>query len=194
MYTDSPRFAFTTILPKINRNVFTIYFYSSQENKLVSTKPTFTASPTSRKTITASLLRRWGNDTLTKDVEELIINSWAEKRRKQYRTYFAQWKEFCQDRNFSLTNTSISEGLEFLLMLCKRGLSYSVINTARSMLSMILPARNRTEFGKHPIIALMLKGVFRNRPALPRYMVTYDSDLVLNFLKSLLSWGNITLK
>ena len=74
--------AFTTILPKINRNVFTSYFYSSQENKLISTKPAFTASPTSQKTITANLLSRWGNDALIKDVEDLIINSWAEKNKK----------------------------------------------------------------------------------------------------------------
>ena len=38
------------------------------------------------------------------------------------------------------------------------------------MLSMILPACNGTEFGKHPITAGMLKGIFRNCPALPRYI------------------------
>ena len=183
-----------TILPKINRIVFTYYFYSSQEKKLVSTKPTITASPSSQKTINASLLNRWGNDTVTKDVADLINNSWAENTRKQYRTYFGQWKEFCQDRILSLTNASISEGSEFLLTLYKTGLSYSVINTAKSMLSMIIPVCNRTEFGNHPNIARMLKGIFRNRPALPRYIVTYDPDLVLNFLKSLPSWNNITLK
>ena len=59
---------------------------------------------------------------------------------------------------------------------------------------MILPACDGTEFRKHPIIARMLKGIFRNHPALPRYMVTYDRDLVINFLKSLPSWDNITLK
>ena len=127
-------------------------------------------------------------------MEDLAINLWAENTRKQYRTYFGQWKEFCQDGNFSPTNTSISEVSEFLLMLYKKGLSYSVISTARSMLSMILPACNGTEFGKHPIIASMLKGIFRNRSALPRYIVTYDPDLVLNFLKSLPSWNSITLK
>ena len=49
----------TTILPKINRNIFTSYFYSSQKKKRVPTKPTIAASPTSQKTITASLLSRW---------------------------------------------------------------------------------------------------------------------------------------
>ena len=40
----------------------------------------------------------------------------------------------------------------------------------------------------------MLKGVIRNCSAVPRYMVTYNPDHVLNFLKSLPSWDNITLK
>ena len=184
----------TTILPKINRIVFINYFYASQEKELVSIKPTITASPTSQKTITASLLSRWGSDTLTKDVEDLIVNSWAKITRKKYRTYFSQWHEFCQDRNLSPTNASISEDSEFLLTLYKKRSSYSVINTARSMLSMTLLAYTGTELGKHPIIARMLKGIFRNHPALPRYMVTYDPDLALNLLKSLPSWNNITLK
>ena len=59
---------------------------------------------------------------------------------------------------------------------------------------MMLPVCNGTEFGKHLIIARMLKVIFKNRLALPRYMVTYDPDLVLNFLKSLPSWNNITFK
>ena len=180
---QNPRLAITTILPKVNRNVFTNYFCSSQENKLVSTKPTFNTSPTSQKTITASLLCRWGNDALTKDVGKFIINSWVEKTKKQYRTYFDQQKEFCQNYNFSLTNASIPEGPECLLMLYRKGLSYSVINTARNMLFMILPGCD--EFGKHPSIARMLKGIFRNQSTLPRHIVTYFPDLVLDFLKSL---------
>ena len=59
---------------------------------------------------------------------------------------------------------------------------------------MILTACNGTEFGKHLIIARILKGIFRNRPALSGYMVTSDLELVLNFLKSLPSWDDITLK
>ena len=106
--------------PRLIETFLLNYFYSSQKIKLVSTKPTFNASPISQKTITASLLSRWGNNALTKDVKDVIINSWAEKTRNQYRTYFSQQKKFCQDCNFSLTNASISEGLEFLLVLQKK--------------------------------------------------------------------------
>ena len=59
---------------------------------------------------------------------------------------------------------------------------------------MILLACYGTEFGKNPTITRMLKGVFRNRPSLPKYMVTYDPHLVLSFLKYLPSWNNIILK
>ena len=48
---------------------------------------------------------------------------------------------------------------------------------------MILPACTGTEFGKHPNNAWMFKGIFRNHPVLPRYMVSYELDLVLNLLK-----------
>ena len=47
---------------------------------------------------------------------------------------------------------------------------------------------------KHLTIARILKGIFRNRPALSGYMVTSDPELVLNFLKSLPSWDDIALK
>ena len=84
----APDWPLQLFYPRLIEMYFTYYFYSSQGKKVVPTKPTITASPTSQKTITASLLSRWDSDTLTKDVEDLIINT-----RKQYRTYFGQWKE-----------------------------------------------------------------------------------------------------
>ena len=98
-----PQIAITTILPKVNINAFTNYFYFSQENKTVFTKQTFNASPTSQKFITDSLLSRWGNDG-----RAYHQFKGRKKTRKKYRTYVGQWKQFCQDCNFSLTNLSIS--------------------------------------------------------------------------------------
>ena len=131
---------------------------------------------------------------MKKEVKDLIVNSWAENTRKQYKTYYDQWIEFCKSNKVCTNNASIAEGSEFLFALYKKGLSYSVINTARSMLSMLLNTYNGIEFGKHPIITRMRKGIFRNRPALPRYVATYDPDIVLSFLRVLPSWENITLK
>ena len=85
-------------------------------------------------------------------------------------------------------------GSEFLVSLFQRGVGYSCINTARSALSIILKPIDGYDFGKHPIIKRVLKGVFKERPSLPRYTVIYDSDKVLRFLKSLPNWDSISLK
>ena len=62
------------------------------------------------------------------------------------------------------------------------------------MLSNILPVKEGIEFGKHPIVTRMLKGIFRTRPALPRYICIYDAEIVTEFLKSLPRWEEKTLK
>ena len=62
------------------------------------------------------------------------------------------------------------------------------------MVSNILPVKEGIEFGKHPIVTRMLKGIFRTRSALPRYICIYDAEIVMEFLKSLPSWEEITLK
>ena len=73
-------------------------------------------------------------------------------------------------------------------------IGYSAINTARSMLSSILPVKERIEFGKHPIVTTMLKEIFRTRLALPRCICIYDAEIVIEFLKSLPCWEETTLK
>ena len=82
----------------------------------------------------------------------------------------------------------------FLLSLYKKGLGCSAINSARSILSNILSVKEGIEFGKHPIVSRMLKGILRTRPALPQYICIYYAEIVLEFLKSLPCWEEITLK
>ena len=53
------------------------------------------------------------------------------------------------------------------------------------MLSNILPVKKGIEFGKHPIVTRMLKGIFRKGPALPRYICIYVAEIVIEFPKSL---------
>ena len=101
-------------------------------------------------------------------VNAFLLDSWASGTRKQYKIYFKQWTTFCKTQPVDISSASIKDGTEFLLSLYKKGLGYSAINTARSMLSNILPVKEGIEFGKHPIVTRMLKGIFRTRPALPR--------------------------
>ena len=105
-----------------------------------------------------------------------------------------KWTSVCKNQIVDISNASIKDGTEFLLSLYKKRLGYSATNTARSMLSNILPVKEGIEFGKHAIVTRMLKGIFRRRPALPRYICIYDAEIVIEFLKSLPSWEEIPLK
>ena len=72
--------------------------------------------------------------------------------------------------------------LDFLVELFDSGLQYSAINTARSALSTFISINN-TPIGSHPLLRRFLKGVFQQRPAIPRYSKTWDVSLVLKFLR-----------
>ena len=49
-----------------------------------------------------------------------------------------------------------------------------MVNTARSALSSVFPAKDGTPSGKHPRIVRLLRDKFKERHSLPRYTVNYD--------------------
>ena len=82
--------------------------------------------------------------------------------KRQYKMFVEQRKKFCKEQKNDLQSTSIAEGTKFLLLLYKKGLGCSTINTARGMLSAILKKIDNIEFGKHSIDCH--KNVKRNFP------------------------------
>lgn len=72
--------------------------------------------------------------------------------------------------------------MSFLKVLFDEQLSYSSINAARSAVSSF-SLHKKVLLGSHPLISRFLKGVFNLRPALPKSSVTWDTAIVLNFLK-----------
>ena len=61
------------------------------------------------------------------------------------------------------------------------------------MSSIIKPVCN-VPFGKSPLVCRLLKGVFNIRPALPRYVATWDVTKVFTFIKSKPTLTNCGLK
>lgn len=84
--------------------------------------------------------------------------------------------------------------LDFLAELFEQGLGYSALNTARSALSQVLPSQAGVSFGELPVTKQFMKGVFQEKPSLPRYIVTWDPALLLKFLKSQSSVEKLDLK
>ena len=61
-----------------------------------------------------------------------------------------------------------------------------VIAVARSTLSAILPKQGNVTFGKDSNVSCMLRGIFKSRSSCPKH-VTYDPNIVLNYMDSLLT-------
>ncbi len=114
----------------------------------------------------------------------IILASWRETTKKQYWTYIRKWISFCGNRVDPLA-ADIAEVLQFLTDLFQEGKGYSAINTARSALSALMNPIDNTPVGSHRYVKRLLKGVFQQRPALPRHNCTWDVSKVLNFLRTI---------
>ena len=56
---------------------------------------------------------------------------------------------------------------------------------ARSAISALAPVQNGLTFGKDLVISRVVKGMFRERPTIPRKVAIYDSSLVINYILTL---------
>ena len=67
----------------------------------------------------------------------------------------------------------------------KEDQKYGAITVARSALSTILPKIRRKTFGQDLNVSRMIKGIFKLRPSLPKYITTYDPNIMLRYIDSL---------
>ena len=85
-----------------------------------------------------------------------------------------KWLAYCQRINSDPHHSTIELGINFLVELFDAGLSYSSIGTARSVLSLIMHPIDGHDFGSHPLVSRFMKGMFMQRPNLPKHVVSYD--------------------
>ena len=113
----------------------------------------------------------------------------------QYSTHIIRWLEFSSSRKIDPFNANINDGAEFLAKLFNESkCEYSVMNIGRSALSSIFPTTNGISFGKQPLIQRLLKGIFKERPSLPSYTVTFDVNPVFECIKEIACSDNTSLE
>lgn len=121
----------------------------------------------------------FAHQRLTEETIKIMIASLSPSTLKQYDAAYKKLWTFCQNNNitdcFSISNPI---ALNFLTDQFKSGSSYSVINTIRSALSLLLGNR----FSSDVNVCRFLKGVFRIRPCFPKYQCTWDTNVVLDFI------------
>ena len=126
-------------------------------------------------------LRKQG---ISRTAEDLILKSWRTSTQKQYNTYINRWLHFCEGKRnpFKTTAQTVTE---FLVSQYQNGLSYTAINTARSAISNFVRLTGNINIHENEIISRFMKGVFNEKPSLPRYTVTWDVHSVLHYLETM---------
>ena len=121
---------------------------------------------------------------LSMDTIDIIVSSWREGTKSQYQSYTKKWFEFCKTNKCHIISPPLPLAMQFLSDMYHAGLSYSSINTARSVLSSLLYLENSSiPFGQLPIVKRFMKGIFELRPSLPKYSATWDVNLAFEYIR-----------
>ena len=119
------------------------------------------------------------------DAAELCIKGWRESTVRQYAPFLRQWEQYCQELAEDPFSPSQAAVVNFLSKLYRENKGYSSINTARSAISAISVLPNGQSVGSLPEVKRCVRGVFNQKPSLPRYSETWDVKLMLNYLRNL---------
>ena len=120
--------------------------------------------------------------------------SWRPATKKLYNVFILKWKIYARNNAISIDNPTLVQVINYLAYLFASGMSHSSIGTARSALSSFLPLFEGHELGSHPLVVRLMKGVFEQRPALPKYSMTWDVGQVLRYLQSLPESAELSFK
>ena len=122
---------------------------------------------------------------LLKDVEEDSI--------KKYQSYWVRFAHWCIPREISPGNLSVNTLCKFFIFMFDSGLSASTLKFVKSSIYFFL-RESHEDIINHYFISRLLKAFEKLRPTIPRYVVTWDVNKVLCFLKKWYPNNTISLK
>ena len=132
--------------------------------------------------------------SMSRDALEILSASWRMGTEKRYNSHVERFVKFCRERYTDPIQATTEMEIEFLTEYFKTGVGYSSVNSARSALPSIIKPVCNVPFGKSPLVCRFLKGAFNIRPALPRYVTTWDVGKAFTFIKSKPTLTNCDLK
>ena len=139
----------------------------------------------------AYLRERYRDHELSEEATSLMLKSWRTKTStcKSYDSLFGIWYSWCRTRDSDPFSGPIREVVNFLADLHKQGYQYRSLNSYCSAISSVHERVDGHTVGQHPLVTRLMKGVFNDRPPLPRYICTWNVQTVLSHI---LSWGTMT--
>lgn len=113
---------------------------------------------------------------------DVMVGSLTTTTQKQYDSAYRSWWKYCSDTNISVFSATPIQVIRFFQYLFRqKSFRYGSFNNIRSALTLIMP----DNLGKHPIIKRYIRGISKVRPQNPRYNITWDPQILLDYLHSL---------
>ena len=100
---------------------------------------------------------------------------------------------FSDKEKIDTFNPPTESVLKFLAELYQCSIGYSAINTAKSAISSICALVNARDIGNEVLVKRFMKGIFTNRPNLPRYGKIWDVNIVFKHILLMSENGNLSL-
>lgn len=104
--------------------------------------------------------------------------SFSQNTLSQYNCTYKLWWQFCVANSLNPYSGSPSDIMIFLTELFNKGATYGTLNCHRSALSLLLGSIVTS----NDQVKRLLKGVYKLRPATPKYTCTWDPQVVLNLV------------
>lgn len=118
------------------------------------------------------------------------MGSITEGTLRQYLKPLKDWSHFCTTSGCKMLEPESQHVLTFLVHKFNEGVSAGSLNTYRSALSFILGER----ISRDPWVTKFMRGIYKLRPARPRYDRIYELDPVLQFIERLYPLAGLSLR
>jgi integrase len=120
-----------------------------------------------------------------------MLSSITKSTKLQYSSNLKLWWKYCEEKHVDFYDVKIECLLDFLSKCFQTGSCYGTLNNHRSAISLISSNNN---IGQNESVKRFFKGVFKLKPSFPRYNVTWNPSIVLDYLATLLPDNTVDLK
>lgn len=125
------------------------------------------------------------NKGLPHTAVDIILSSIRSSSARVYEPHIQRYVTFCSKHGLAVNEPNVFNLIKFLTEEFQAGKSYSFINVAKSAILNYLETLNDVKLGDHALLIKFMKGTFNLRPALPRYVTTWDAGQVISYLETM---------
>ena len=123
---------------------------------------------------------------LSQGAVTLWLSSWRTSTNATYQSAWRQWVGWCCERRVDPVSADPTQLANFLATQYEAGKQYRTLNVYRSAVSSTVPPlHDNVPVGQSPSVVRVMRGIYNQRPPLPRYSRTWDVATVLEYIRSL---------